>query len=121
MTANAKPTEGRRGDAPRSRVEPTEQPDASGAPVARVLSQAASIERRELDRALARLDDRGELTDERRAVLADLADALVTELVATPLERAVTVEASCEGEPHDPALRRAVSLFVRRDHTSGEG
>ncbi|WP_254546997.1 hypothetical protein [Halomarina pelagica] len=168
---NAESAEGRHGDARPVSEKPTDasdtstasdvsdasdEPDASNAsdasnaPVAsasRVLGEAASIERRELDRALARLDDRGELTDERRAVLADLADALVAELVAVPLGRAAgagsppvagddggSLDARAGGSgdetpagagadeaPRDLTLRRAVELFLGPDRLDDGG
>ncbi|WP_306169485.1 glutamyl-tRNA reductase [Halococcus qingdaonensis] len=47
---------------------------------------ADRIERRELRTALTKLEQHGTLTDTQQAIVADMADALVDELLASPTQ-----------------------------------
>lgn len=71
--------------------------DRAAAAVARLLwQQAADTRRRELTEALSRLETRGDLTQEQRAVVRTLADRLSARLVAPALAAVLVGEADPE-------------------------
>lgn len=49
-----------------------------------IRARADEIKQRELETAFSRLEAHGELTDEQRAIIEELADALVSELLESP-------------------------------------
>jgi len=68
----------------------TERSDADGSDLDRrairraMQRRACEIERRELDRAITRLESKRNLTDEQRAVLAETAAAIAVGVLAGP-------------------------------------
>ncbi|MFB6104754.1 MAG: glutamyl-tRNA reductase [Halobacteriaceae archaeon] len=52
--------------------------------IAAMYESADTVKRRELETALSRLGAAGDLTDDQEAIVADLADALVSQLLAAP-------------------------------------
>lgn len=94
---------------PMARTEPpdaTEEEPAGEQVVERVRRRSEAVADREVERALGRLEARGDLTpDQRRAVRA-LADGIVESLVAAPAE---TVAAARDAD--EDALAAVVDLF----------
>ncbi|WP_229113901.1 hypothetical protein [Halapricum desulfuricans] len=72
-----------------------------------VRRRGRAVERRELERATARLDAMDGLTDERRRVLAETASAIATGVLAAPLASLSRVDGLDDGE-----LERVESLLT---------
>jgi len=88
-----------------SLAETEDRPDIDRDVVAsRIAAQATASRDRELERALARLDAMGELDDERRRVLEDMADSLTDRVLGEPCSTLTTID--------DPGLlRAALAIF----------
>ena len=68
---------------------------------------ADRVKARELDRAMSKLEAQGDLTDEQRQTVADLADALVGQLLAAPTRSL----RDAAGEDDWETIRTALRLF----------
>ncbi|TKX69908.1 glutamyl-tRNA reductase [Halorubrum sp. SP9] len=68
---------------------------------------ADRVKARELDRAMSKLEAQGELTDEQRETVADMADALVGQLLAAPTRSL----RDAAGEDDWETIRTALQLF----------
>jgi glutamyl-tRNA reductase len=68
---------------------------------------ADRVKARELDRAMSKLEAQGELTDEQRETVEDLADALVGQLLAAPTRSL----RDAAGEDDWETIRTALRLF----------
>ena len=68
---------------------------------------ADRVKARELDRAMSKLEAQGDLTDEQRETVADLADALVGQLLAAPTRSL----RDAAGEDDWETIRTALRLF----------
>jgi glutamyl-tRNA reductase len=68
---------------------------------------ADRVKARELDRAMSKLESQGELTDEQRETVEDLADALVGQLLAAPTRSL----RDAAGEDDWETIRTALGLF----------
>ena len=68
---------------------------------------ADRVKARELDRAMSKLEAQGDLTDEQRETVADLADALVGQLLAAPTRSL----RDAAGEDDWETIRTALQLF----------
>lgn len=66
--------------------------------IAKIRQQAESIRRKELQRALQRLNAEGELTDEQQAAVEALTERLVDQLLAVPRQRLNAVADEEEAE-----------------------
>jgi len=82
-----------------------EAPADEAATIEAIRDRAESVRERELERALARLADRGDLSAAERAAVERLADRLVARLVAVP-ERAL-----CGPESDAETVDTARELF----------
>ena len=79
---------------------------------------ADRVKARELDRAMSKLEAQGDLTDEQRETVADLADALVGQLLAAPTRSL----RDAAGEDDWETIRTALRLFDPDfTPTAGEG
>jgi glutamyl-tRNA reductase len=74
--------------------EPPEQEAA--ATIAAIRDRAESVRDSEVDRALARLDERGDLSAAERAAVERLADRIIARLVAVPERALQAPEADAE-------------------------
>lgn len=68
---------------------------------------ADRVKAREVDRALSKLESQGDLTDEQRETVADMADALVGQLLAAPTSSL----RDAAGEDDWETIRTALQLF----------
>lgn len=66
--------------------------------IAKIRQQSESIRRKELQRALQRLNEEGELTDEQEAAVEALTERLVDQLLAVPRQRLNAVADEEEAE-----------------------
>ena len=73
--------------------------------IATMYESAEAVKRRELDRALGRLEARGGLTDDQREVVESLADALVGQLLAAPTKSLRDAAAEDDWTTIDTALQ----------------
>ena len=68
--------------------------------------RAERIKREELETAFTKLEKQGDLTESQREIIADMADTLVTELVAPPTQSLRNVRSSDRSE-----VQTALELF----------
>ena len=78
---------------------------------------ADRVKAREVDRAVSKLEAQGELTDEQRETVEDLADALVGQLLAAPTRSL----RDAAGEDDWETIRTALRLFDPEFDTLPEG
>lgn len=74
--------------------------------IERLHAHADRIEQRELRTALTKLDQHGTLTDAQRAIVVDMADALVDELLAPPTQSLRNASSTDRSD-----VRTALELF----------
>jgi len=73
--------------------------------IAAMYESADTVKRRELETALSRLEAAGDLTDDQEAIVADLADALVSQLLAAPTRSLRDAAADDDWETIQTALQ----------------
>ncbi|WP_415381312.1 glutamyl-tRNA reductase [Halosimplex sp. TS25] len=87
-------------DGERTDAEPVDTDVAA----ARIRDRAAEIREREVETALAKLDARGDLSEDDREAVEALADRLVARLIAVPAEG---LQAAADDEADDESGRAA--------------
>lgn len=73
--------------------------------IAAMYESASRIKQREVETALGRLDDRGQVSDEEREIVESMADAVVNQLLAAPTRSLREAAVADDWETIDTALR----------------